>query len=110
MLVNVSASDGPTSAATLEAKSDFASKAEAHRTPGKRKAASNFSPLGLRASPYKRQLADSKTDEESPFILASEEALDVLRHLDEGLEKATHFMADLSDEQSTFAKEEHVAL
>jgi hypothetical protein len=36
MLVNSSAGDGPTSAATLEAKEDFASKAEAHKTPRKK--------------------------------------------------------------------------
>jgi hypothetical protein len=49
-------------------------------------------------------------DEERPFSLASEQAVDVLRHLDQGLEKATHFMADLSAEQAAFAREENLAL
>jgi hypothetical protein len=45
MLVNNSTSKIPTLAATLEAQSDFASRAKAHRTPGKRKAAPPISPL-----------------------------------------------------------------
>jgi hypothetical protein len=110
MLVNSTVSDGPTSAAILEAKEDFAVRAEAHRTPGKRKADPLHLPMSLRASPYTRQLAALKPDEESPFILGSGEALEVLRHLDEGLEKATNYMADLSDEQGAFAKEENLAL
>jgi hypothetical protein len=42
--------------------------------------------------------------------MGSEEALEVLRNLDEGLEKATHFMADLSDEQANVAKDENMAI
>jgi hypothetical protein len=114
MLVSDSETDSPVkvpiSLANLEAKGLFAAKAEAHRTPGKRKADSDFTPLGLRASPYKRRLAAFNPDEESPFSIASDQALEVLRHLDEGLEKATHFMADLSDEQGAFAKEENMAI
>jgi hypothetical protein len=110
MLVNASASEGPTSAAILEAKEEFATKAEAHRTPGKRKADPLHLPTALRASPYTRQLGVIDQDEERPFSLGSEQAVYVLRQLDEGLEKATHFMADLSAEQGAYAKEENLAL
>jgi hypothetical protein len=56
MLVNISMAEGPTSVANLEVKEEFASKAAAHRTPGKRKAESAQPPLSLRASPYMRQI------------------------------------------------------
>jgi hypothetical protein len=110
MLVNTTSSEGPTSHANLEAKEDFAHKAEAHRTPGKRKAAVESSPIAMRASPYMRQLIGPSADEERPFNWDSAEAWDILKHLDVGLEKATHFMADLSEEQGTFAREENLAI
>jgi hypothetical protein len=110
LLVNVTARDGPTSAANLEAKQEFADRAEAHRTPGKRKADAVESPLAMRVSPYMRRFVVQRHDEETPFSLDSGEALEVLQHLDEGLERATHFMADLSEQQASGAREENMAI
>jgi hypothetical protein len=111
MLVTNSASEGPTLAATLEAIEDFSSKAEAHRTPGKRNTSIDFTPLGLRASPYQRQLAALISDEGQVYNMGSEEALEVLRNLGKGgQEKVTHFMPDLSDRQANVAKDENLAI
>jgi hypothetical protein len=51
LLVNSTSLEGPTSLANLKVKVDFASKVEAHRTPGKRKADTVSSPMVVRASP-----------------------------------------------------------
>jgi hypothetical protein len=48
-------------------------------------------------------------DKEYPYSLDSGEVLDILQHLDIGLEKTTQFMMDLAEEQQTFAKEENLA-
>jgi hypothetical protein len=111
MLVNNSSEDEPTLAANLEAKELFAIRAKAHRTHGKKKTSTIQPPVVLRISPYIRQLAESSIglDEEDPYSLDSGEALDILQHLDIGLEKATHFMMDLAEEEQTFAKEKNFA-
>jgi hypothetical protein len=39
----------------------------------------------LNESPYKKQMSEELSDEESPFAMESDEALDVLKMLDVGL-------------------------
>jgi hypothetical protein len=109
MLVNNSMAEGPTSVANLEVKEEFASKAAAHRTPGKRKAESAQPPLSLRASPYMRQINVSR-DDENPFSLSSAEALEVLKQMDEGLEKVTNNLWELSEEHGSWEREGHLAI
>jgi hypothetical protein len=103
---------GPASEAILEAKQHFANRAaEAHRTPGKRKAATVDSPFALRMSPYRRQLMERQpADEEDPFALDSEEALEILRKLDDGLEKTTSALLVFTSEYEDSAKEENLGL
>jgi hypothetical protein len=110
MLVNMPSEDGPTSAANLEARELFASRAEAHRTPRKRKASSSVAPSSLRLSPYTRQLEDrlGDTDDED-LVLGPSEILELLRQLDSGLEKTSGLLVDLTDERVELAKEEHLA-
>jgi hypothetical protein len=103
MLVNNSMAEGPTSIAKLELKEDFATKAEAHCTPGKRKAEGGLPPLSLRASPYLRQI-NFTSDDETPFSLSSNEALEVLKQLDEGLEKSTTGLLELSEEHGLWSR------
>jgi hypothetical protein len=80
MLVNnTDDEEGPTSTAGLEAQETFADKAEAHRTPAKRKA-EDVDASWMHNSPYKRQLVDDVVEEESPL---SQESKEVLRVLDE---------------------------
>jgi hypothetical protein len=111
MLVEDSVEHGPASAAILEAKETFADRAEAHRTPGKRKAVSVESPYALRMSPYRRQLMERQpADEEDPFSLDSEEALEILRKLDDGLEKTTSALLVFTSEYEEAAKDEHLGL
>jgi hypothetical protein len=109
MLVNNSMSEGPTSIARLEAKEIFATKAEAHRTPGKRKAEVAEPPLALRASPYLRQITIS-TDDDNPFSLTSEQAHEILKQLDEGLERSSKNLLELSEEHSVWAHEGNLAI
>jgi hypothetical protein len=66
----------------VEARMNFAAEAEAHRTPRKYK----FSAPGFTKLTYNRQLKKRDPDEESPFVLGSEEALEFLKNIDVGLE------------------------
>jgi hypothetical protein len=111
MLVEDSLEHGPASAAILEAKENFASRAEAHRTPGKRKVGSIESPYGTRMSPYRRQLMERQpADEEDPFRLDAEEALEILRKLDDGLEKTSNSLLVFTTEYEESAREENLGL
>jgi hypothetical protein len=111
MLVEDSLEHGPASAAILEVKENFANRAEAHRTPGKRKVVTVESPYGIHMSPYRRQLMERQpADEEDPFSLDSEEALEILRKLDDGLEKTSNSLLVFTTEYEEMAREENLGL
>jgi hypothetical protein len=55
-------------------------------------------------------MVDIKSDGERPFNLSSVETLEILRHSDEGLEKATLFIADLLDARDVLVKKENMAI
>jgi hypothetical protein len=76
--------EGPTSAAGLEAQATFADKAEARRTPAKRKA-EDLDDSWMNTSPYKRQIGDDVLEVPSALGQESEEVLRVLMNLDQGL-------------------------
>jgi hypothetical protein len=59
---------------------------------------------------WKKKILALWTQERLVWTFDSGEAcLDVLQHLDIGLEKVTHFMMDLAEEQQTMVKEENLA-
>jgi hypothetical protein len=102
-LVNNPSEDGPATAAEVEVRANFAARAEAHRTPGKRK----FGGLapGFTDSAYKRQLKSRDQDEEDPFRINSDEAFEILQNVDIGLEKTSHQILQLQVNQSEVKKE-----
>ena len=108
MLVNNATDNAPATLAELEARSNFASQAEAHRTPGKRKVSDEEAP-GLRDSIYRRQMTSKVGDAENPFILDSESALNFLKNMDDGLEKTSGKILKMTLEQSEDSKEQNLA-
>jgi hypothetical protein len=100
MLVNNSMAEGPTSIAELEAKEVFATKAEAHK--------SAQPPLSFRALSYMCQITITN-DDESPFLLSLEEALEVLKQLDKGLEKSTNNLVELLEEHGAWERDGNLA-
>jgi hypothetical protein len=105
MLVNnANEEEGPTLAASLEAQETFATRAEAHRTPGKRKADS-LETSWLNKSPYKKMLSEEMGDEGNPFAMESDKALEILKMLDAGLARTSLGMLNLSTEAKANLKE-----
>jgi hypothetical protein len=105
MLVNnADEEEGPTSSARLEAQETFATRAEAHRTPGKRKA-DHLETSWLNESPYKKLLSEEMGDEENPFAMESDEALEILKMLDAGLARTSLGMLSLSTDAKVNLKE-----
>jgi hypothetical protein len=109
MLVNKAPDDGPATAAEVEARANFAAKAEAHRTPGKRKFSSHEAP-GFKESAYKRQFGSRKPDEEDPFRLDSVEAFESLKLLDLGLEKTSQRIVRLTVDQAEDSRDHNLAV
>jgi hypothetical protein len=104
MLVNEKTEEGPVTAAEIEARATFAAKAEAHRTPGKRKLSADEAP-GFSDSGYKRQLRSRNPDEEDPFSIESKEAFEILENVDIGLEKTSGQILHLQVNQSEMEKD-----
>jgi hypothetical protein len=107
MLVNDDTEDGPANAAEVEARENFAVRAEAHRTPGKRKFAALETPWDMEST-YKRQIKPT-ADEDNSFTLGSVEAYGILQNMDEGLEKTSLQMLKMSEGQIEAAKEQNIA-
>jgi hypothetical protein len=108
MLVNNDTDAAPATFAELEARAHFASQAEAHRTPGKRKFSHEEAPT-LVDSTYRRQMSTKEGDAENPFILDSEAALKFLKNMDHGLEKTSGKILKMTMNQSEEAKEHNLA-
>jgi hypothetical protein len=108
MLVNDTDDDVPATLAKLEARSNFASQAEAHRTPGKRKLSDDEAP-SLSDSTYRRQMSTRVGDAENPFILDSEAALTFLKNMDLGLERTSGKILKMTFDQSEDSKEHNLA-
>jgi hypothetical protein len=77
MLVNNTGEDLP--ATKLEARSNFASQAEAHRTPGKQTLSDEEAPI-LKDSSYRRQISSRGGDAENMFILSQEYGCRIGKH------------------------------
>jgi hypothetical protein len=108
ILVNNASDNVPATLASLEARANFASRAEAHRTPGKRKFSDDEAP-GFKDSAYRRQMPSKIGDAENPFILDSEAALVFLKNMDVGLEKTSGKVLKMTLDQSEDAKEHNLA-
>ena len=108
MLVNNATDDAPATLAELEARSNFTSQAEAHRTPGKQKFSHKEAPT-FSDSTYRRQMSWREGDAENPFILDSEAALTFLKNMDVRLEKTSGKILKMMMNQSEDAKEHNLA-
>jgi uncharacterized protein YoxC len=106
--------DGPASAAAMEAQNDFAQRAEAFRTPGRKKRKAfdaAISPMALHVSPYKRQFDENEDDPKNDEGVKTEESginsdlLEKLRKLDQGLEHASKSLVDLYSEYNQHTRD-----
>jgi hypothetical protein len=97
VVATASATEGPASAATLEAQEDFFNaKATAYKTPAKRKHLEfEEQPFFIKASPYSPQA----NDEEKGFALQDlGEVIGFLGHMDEGLSHSSLTLHSLIDD------------